>query len=178
MIDLKWQLFLKIAAMPQLPLIHHWSTWRGELQESPAGFGLAHHTRNAHMVRELPHCAFPTFPGGWIHFMWLVAGSRNHQAMHRVMCARSNWIVNFETSDLWSNHVLISAMSCIPLTSQQFFSLGAMILFLLCNRPAVQVASSGSKIDTSSFLYYTDRFEMRKKIDEKNENRCFFPKNA
>ena len=41
--------WLEIAPMPQL----HWLTWRGELQESPAGFGLAHRTRNAHMVREL-----------------------------------------------------------------------------------------------------------------------------
>ena len=37
---------------------------RGELQESPAGFGLAHHTRNAHMVRPT---AVPFLPGepGW-----------------------------------------------------------------------------------------------------------------
>ena len=48
---------LEIAPMPQL----HWLTWRGELQESPAGFGLAHRTRNAHMVRELT--AVSNFPG-------------------------------------------------------------------------------------------------------------------
>ena len=51
-------------------------------------------------------------------------------------------------------------MSCIHLTSQQLFSFGAMIVFLLCNRPAV----------------YIYRFEMRRKIDEQDENRCFFSK--
>lgn len=170
--------------MPQL----HWSTWRGELQESPAGFGLAHRTRNAHMVRELT--AVSNFPGRaemgtlktWGYFPQQVgsiscgflAGSRNHQALRRVMCARSKWIVNFETSDLWSNHVLIFGHELYSLDVVTALFLRGDDRFLLCNRPAVQVASSGSEIDTRSFLYYIDRFEMRKQIDEKDENRCFF----
>ena len=90
--------------------------------------------------------------------MWLVAGSRNHKPCVRLCTQDPNglWTLRLQTCDPIMSWY--SAMSCIHLTSQQLFSFGAMIVFLLCNRPAV----------------YIYRFEMRRKIDEKDENRCFF----
>ena len=43
---------------------------RGELQESPAGFGLAHRTRNAHMVRPTDRRSVPPGRAGLGSCKW------------------------------------------------------------------------------------------------------------
>lgn len=162
---------LEIAPMPQLHwlTLERWATrepcwlWScSPYSKRPHGTGTDRRFQLSRASRNGNLKTWGYFPHRLDHFMWLVAGSRNHKPCVRLCTQDPNglWTLRLQTCDPIMSWY--SAMSCIHLTSQQLFSFGAMIVFLLCNRPAV----------------YIYRFEMRRKIDEKDENRCFFPKNA